>query len=177
MAFCPNCGAQYPDGSASCPNCGYIFTPVNPAPQQPQGQPEQPQPQMPYQPMPPYQQPYYQPMPVVDQYDHTAEYDAKDISDNKIFAMLPYLTGVIGMIICLLAAQKSEYAMFHVREAAKIYVVELLLALCLCVPFIGWIFSGIMIPVMAIVEIIMFISVCKGKAKEAPIVKKLKFLK
>ena len=32
----------------------------------------------------------------VDLFDHTAEFDAADISDNKVFAMLPYLMRYMG---------------------------------------------------------------------------------
>jgi uncharacterized membrane protein YvbJ len=49
MAFCPNCGAQVPDGTTVCPQCG---API-PAQGQPQGQPQQGQPQ------PNFQQPGY----------------------------------------------------------------------------------------------------------------------
>lgn len=40
--------------------------------------------------------------------DHTAEFDPTDISDNKVLAMIPYLLGVIGVIITLLASGNSH---------------------------------------------------------------------
>ena len=40
--------------------------------------------------------------------DHTAEFDPTDISDNKVLAMIPYLLGVMGVIITLLASGKSH---------------------------------------------------------------------
>lgn len=59
-----------------------------------------------------YQQQYYAP---VDPYDHTAEFSQKDISDNKVIAMLVYLMGAVGIIIALLASSESPYVSFHVR--------------------------------------------------------------
>ena len=64
--------------------------------------------------------------PAYDPYDHTAEFDPKDISDNKVFAMICYLMGFIGIIVALLATNSSKYAMFHVRQALKIEVASIL---------------------------------------------------
>ena len=92
----------------------------------------------------------------VDLFDHTADFDAADISDNKVFAMLPYLMSWIGIIITLLAGSASPYASFHVRQALKIQI---------CTALLG------------IVNIICFFHVCAGKAKEPAIVRNLGFLK
>ncbi|MBR6704720.1 MAG: zinc ribbon domain-containing protein [Lachnospiraceae bacterium] len=63
--FCPNCGAQLPDGAAFCSVCGQPQQKARPAYQQPQQNYQQPQQnyQQPYyqQPQQNYQQPYYQP--------------------------------------------------------------------------------------------------------------------
>ena len=65
--YCPNCGAQLPDGAAFCNVCGQPQQNARPAYQQPQQNYQQPyqQPQQNYQqpyyqqPQQPYQQPYY----------------------------------------------------------------------------------------------------------------------
>ena len=62
----------------------------------------------------PYGQPY------VDPKDHSAEFDGKDIADHKLFAMLPYLLGILGTIVALLVAKDSPYVGFHVREGIRI---------------------------------------------------------
>ena len=49
----------------------------------------------------------------VNVYDHTAEFDPQDISDNKVYAMLCYLAGTLGIIIALLASHESPYLRFH----------------------------------------------------------------
>ena len=56
--FCPNCGAQLPDGAAFCSVCGQPQQNARPAYQQPQQNYQQPYYQQPQQ---NYQQPYYQP--------------------------------------------------------------------------------------------------------------------
>ncbi len=177
MAFCPQCGAPFNDGATSCPQCGAVFAAApnpNPQPQQQNYQFQQQYQQQPYQ--------QYQPAPVVDPFDHTADFDAQDISDNKVFSMLPYLPviGLFGIIIALLAAQKSAFAMFHVREALKITVTNILLGVIsalLCWTIIVPAAGGICMAILFVIQIIMFFRVCKGKAKEAPIICKLKFLK
>ena len=178
MAFCPNCGAQVPDGTTVCPQCG---AQIAAAGQPQQGQPQQGQPQPNYQrpnfQQAPYQQPPYRYQQAPDPKDHTAEFDPQDISDNKVFAMAAYLMGTLGAIIALLAAQKSPYAMFHVRQALKISMCEILLVIIAIIPIVGWIFSGVCTIILLVVRIILFFQVCHGKAKEAPIVGSLGFLK
>ena len=79
MKFCPNCGSPLEEGAVTCPNCGDPLTlKAEPAP-----------------------------APYVDPMDHTGEFDAADISENKVIAMLPYILGVAGLIIALLARSDS----------------------------------------------------------------------
>lgn len=114
MKTCPNCHAQLDDNAIFCTACGTQFGAVPPQqnaipPQQNAIPPQQNA-------VPP--QPAF--APAYDPYDHTAEFDPKDISDNKVFAMICYLMGFIGIIVALLATNSSKYAMFHVRQALKI---------------------------------------------------------
>ena len=151
MKFCPNCGTQMEDNAAFCPKCGV----------QPNAAPN-----MTYAP--------------VDPYDHTAEFDPQDISDNKVYAMLVYLMGTIGIIIALLAAQNSRFVAFHVRQALKIVAVNLLMGIISAVliwTFIVPIAAGVMAVVFWVIKIICFFQVCSGKAKEPAIIRSLGFMK
>lgn len=153
MKYCPNCRLSYDDNAMVCGRCGGQLTYY------------------------PDQQQQYQPQ-AYDPTDHTAEFDAKDISENKVFAMLPYIMSWIGIVIALLAAQSSPYTMFHVRQGLKISVVSILVTVVgAIIPIIGWIAAGICAVILLVVQIICFFSVCKGNAKEAPIIKGLGFLK
>ncbi len=152
MKICPKCNTQVADEATFCTGCGVQFAPVQAAPV----------------------------VPAVDPYDHTAEFDAKDISDNKVIAMLVYLMGPIGIIIALLASSTSPYAAFHVRQSLKFAVVEILSAVCailLCWTFIVPIAYGIFTLVLVVLKFICFFQICSGKAKEPAIIKSLGFLR
>ena len=150
MKFCPKCGAQCEDNVVFCPSCGSSLDPAK------------------------------APAAAVDPFDHTAEFDPKDISDNKVIAMLCYLLGPIGIIIALLAASKSDYAAFHVRQALKMTVVNILLvivALLLAITIIVPIAAVVCMCIISVLEIIAFFQICCGKAKEPAIIRNLSFLK
>ena len=151
MKVCPNCKQTYGDEVAVCSQCGVTLSNAVP-----QAYPVNPQAST----------------------DHTAEFQKDDISQNKVLAMLPYLMGWIGIIITLLAAGTSAYAGFHVRQALKIQVCTTLVAIIgAIIPFIGWLAIGIFGIIALVINIICFFSVCKGEAKEPPIVSSLGFLK
>lgn len=143
MKFCSNCGAQCEDNVVFCPSCGNSFDPAKAS------------------------------AASADPFDHTAEFDPKDISDNKVIAMLCYLLGSIGVIIALLAANKSDYAAFHVRQALKLTVVNVLLAITIVVP----IAAAICVGIVSVLRIIASFQICCDKAKEPAIIRNLKFLR
>ena len=157
MKICPNCNTQLEDGAAFCANCGTQF---GVSPQAEQG--------------------FVNPQPAYDPFDHKAEFDPKDISENKVFAMIAYLLDTIGIIIALLASGKSPYTRFHVRQALKFTVVEILTIIALAVLFwtvIVPIVGGIFLVVLWVVKIICFFQICGGKAKEPAIIRSFDFLK
>jgi len=164
MAICQKCGIQVVEGTAFCPNCGAPLAQPQQAPQ--------------YQ--PPVAPPPYQPVaPVVDPSDHTADFDAEDISANKVVAMAAYLLGILGIVVALLAAPESKYASFHARQALKLEVVNTLLSIVTVVlvwTFIVPIVGGIAVAVLFVIRIILFFQVCSGKAKDAPLLSKIGFL-
>ena len=163
MITCPKCGNQLPDGAAFCNVCG---TPIAQA--APQGAP---------QPVPGQQPMYQQPVMASDPWDHTGEFDRQDISDNKVFALLPYLFGWIGVIVVMLSAQSSPCAKFHVRQYLKIAATEGICLLLMIIPILGWIVAGIGFLILFVLEIIGFFGVCGGKAKEIPIIRGFGFLR
>ncbi len=127
-----------------------------------------------------YQQQYqqYQSQPAAN--DHTADFDADDISSNKVVAMAAYLLGALGVIIAFLTAKDSPYAKFHAHQALKLLVVEALLELAtaalvwtIIVPLAG----AICLVILLVVRIICFFQVAAGKAKDAPIIGSFPFLK
>ena len=171
MKYCPNCRKELQDEAAFCTNCG---TALNGAPQTP----------------PVYQQPpvynynqapvYAPPQPAYDPYDHTSEFEAKDVSENKVICMLVYLLGIVGVLLALLASTSSKYVAFHVRQSLKITVVEILTGIAtalLCWTIIVPIAAGVLLIALTVVKIICFVQICKGQAKEPAIIRSLNFLK
>lgn len=147
MKICQNCNTTHPDNMNTCPQCNAPLVSV-------------------------------MPQVLANGANHTAEFDRADISANKVLAMIPYLMGWIGILITLLAAGTSAYAAFHVRQALKIQVCTTLVAIVgSIIPILGWIAIGVVGIIALVINIICFFSVCKGEAKEPPIVSGLAFLK
>lgn len=176
MKTCTNCNSNFDDNAQFCTVCGARLD-VNIGgganPQNNQYTAQNPQ-SGPYTAQNPYAAPY------VDPYDHTAEFDPKDISDNKVFAMAVYLFGLVGIIVTLLAAKNSKYADFHLRQAMKFLIVSVLTSIVTLLLFwtvIVPIAAGVFYIVLAVIKIICFFNVCSGKAKEPAIIRSITFLK
>ena len=157
MAFCPKCGAPVEDGAPFCGNCGTNtgaplsnVAPVVPA------------------------------APAFDPFDHTDEFSPADVSDNKCYAVLPYLLGVVGMIVCALLSKESPFIQFHLRQAVKYTVVNTLLGICclvLCWTIIVPILGCVCFIIIGVLKIITVFQIFSGKSKEPAIIRSLGFLK
>ena len=195
MKICPRCGTEQDDNALFCSNCGTTFAaqpavtrnepvvqePVNETvpvhiPVQPQyTQPGQPQ----YQQQ--YQMPAPQPAPVVryNTYDHSNEFTSKDVSDNKLFAALMYVTSLFGVLLALVADKESPYLKFHVKQVLKLQLTMTILgaltaalAWTVIVPIAG----AIALLILFVVNIVCFVNVLKNKSIEPAFVRDLKFL-
>ena len=127
-----------------------------------------------------YQQQYQAQPPVPPANDHTADFDAEDISSNKVVAMAAYLLGTLGVIIAFLTAKDSPYASFHARQSLKLLVVEALveiISLALFWTIVVPIAGVISLVIILVIRIICFFYVAAGKAKDAPIIGSFPFLK
>ena len=180
MAFCHNCGTHLADGAAFCANCG---APQKPAAQQPNYQQPNYQ-QQNYQQQPNYQQAAPQEensfKKLMDTPDHTAELDPKDIEQNNIMALFCYL-GIL-VLIPLFAVKNSRFCRFHANQglvsiilSAAIGVLSSLLG-----GLVHWVFFLLLSPaVVAILalQVLGIIYAIQGKARELPIIGKIKLLK
>ncbi len=151
MKFCSKCGAQCDDNAVFCAACGNSFDASKQSA-----------------------------AASAVNYDHTAEFDAKDVSEGKVYAMICYLMGAIGVIIAQLAAEKSDYLRFHIRQALKLSIVQTLLGICII--FLAWtiivpIVGAICMIIVLVLQIIAFFQICAGKSKEPAIIRSLSFLK
>lgn len=164
MKNCPFCNTQLEDDASFCHACG-------------NAQNAQPQPEQPYQ-QPGYAQPPVS-YPAVDPHDHSAEFSAEDVAANKLYAILLYLLGPVGIIIALLADKESAYLRFHIRQVLKLLIVEILAGLAtlaLSWTIIAAAAGGVFIFILGIVEIICLVRTCQGKSVDVPIIGDWKFL-
>ena len=98
------------------------------------------------------------------------QFDPQDIADNRMLAMLGYLTcGVLPM----LGARNSAYAMHHTNQALWIFIGSLLCGLVCIVPILGWIVAAIGSLFLVVCEIIGIVRALKGSGKYLPFVEKL----
>ena len=172
MIKCPNCKNEVTEDAVFCPVCGNALNTI--PGYDPDFHPELKQ-------TPPPSIPVYVPVPAdPDPFDHTGEFEQEDIRENKLVAMLVYLLDFVGIIIALLMGTHSAYTHFHIRQAMKFTVVEILLTLASLVLF--WTFivpiaGGIALLVLMVVKLISFIQVCCGEAKEPVVIRSIGFLK
>ena len=182
MNICPNCRYQIPDGSLFCPVCG---TSISAAPQPvqqevPQYTPTQPANYYPANGYAPY-------APKVDPYDHTADFKPEDISENKPTAILIYLLGLIGILIAAWTDKDSAYVRFHVKQAIKLIVSQIIGMLALTVlnlilvlfgaPGLAGILYIAFSICLFVLNILAIVQIIKSKAVEVHLIRKLNFLK
>ena len=181
MKICPNCRNQIQDESVYCPVCGSSIGTA------PQFTPQQ-SPTVTTEYTASYTQPpvYTSAPPYVDPFDHTSDFSAADIAENKIYAMAIYLLGPLGIIIALLAAKDSGSIRFHVLQGLKLTVAEILGLLAMAVTaFLMWSLRMrvLMLFVIAaaviglvVIHLLCVLQVIKNKVKEVYLVRKLRFL-
>ena len=153
MKTCPNCHFENPDESAFCSNCG---APMN-------GQPAY--------------QPPCQPMP--KPWDHTEDYEEEDILSHRLLALSCYVLGIPGILIALLAGKESQYLQFHIQEALKFSIVDVILGflgILLCWTFVVPIAAGVLLAILLISRAIAIVDVCRNKVMEPFLIRSLKFL-
>ena len=180
MAFCGKCGTQINDGVRFCPGCG-ADAEVAAAPQPVAAgavqQPVQPN---------AFQK-------LNDTADITGECDPQDIANNKIMAVLSYFGPLF--LIPWFAAPQSKFARFHAKQGKLLCIVAVAYSIISAIPCAvikvdyklwgystgvkvtpGWLFTVlwlISIPI-CILAIIGIVNAVQGKAKELPILGKLK---
>lgn len=119
--------------------------------------------------------------------DYTAEYEQADITNNKALAILSYI-GIL-VLVPLLAAPNSKFARFHANQGLTLLITEIIgnvalvilriVAYAIADPLgvifsvITWLFS-ILVFILLIIGIV---NAAQGKAKELPLIGKIKILK
>lgn len=130
-----------------------------------------------------------------DSKDSTAEFDAKDIEENKVISLFSYI-GIL-FLIPMLAKPDSKYAKFHANQGIALFIVSIAVtivkvvvtaivsALLLSISYtlyrtinslVSLVFNALSLAV-GVVAILGIINAVTGKAKTLPLIGGFKILK
>lgn len=114
--------------------------------------------------------------------DYTDQFDPLDISANKVMGVLAYL-GIL-VLIPIFAAKNSPFARFHANQGLVLFAASLALyvigALLGGIPILGTIIDicvGILGLVVFVLAILGIVNVASGRAKDVPLIGKIRILK
>ncbi len=166
MKICPVCRYTVSDDADFCTQCGAPFaTHIEPDPALNNNT------------VPPASVPPYAYAPVHNPHDHTGEFDAQDITANKLYASLPYLLSVFGVIIALLIAKESAFVMFHVRQSLKLILAEVIfitVAVALIWTIVAPLVAAVGTLALLILQYIGFYQAVTGKATDLILIRNFK---
>lgn len=94
-------------------------------------------------------------------------------SEDKLWAFIAYLLGILGFVLVLLAKRKNKYAMYHAKQSLVLFIAGAILNVAGIVPIIGWFvirpIGGIFILVLWIIGLINAVT---GVKKPLPLIGK-----
>ena len=106
-------------------------------------------------------------------------------SNDVLFGVMSYI-GFLSLIVLYLIKPKSDFAIFHAKQGANLFIIELIVNVIgggarfalntAHVPFAGTIIS-LASTAIWILSIIGIIYACQGKKEELPIISKGKIIK
>lgn len=107
--------------------------------------------------------------------DVSAEYEAEDISKNRIMAILSYISWLV--LIPIFCAKDSRFARFHANQGLVLALAELILgSVCSMIYWIsGWytvyrILRGILWLAGLLLSLFGILAANNGEAKELPVI-------
>lgn len=114
--------------------------------------------------------------------DSTGEFNPQDIQENKIMCIFAYLSWLV--LIPLIMAKDSKFARFHCNQGIVLAIAEIIafaiFGILTKAPLIGWIFGileGLLGLICFLFSVIGIINAVNGKAKDLPIIGKIRIFK
>ncbi len=177
MVKCPHCGMELADDAKFCAGCGEKLEAAQTASEAPKTEAKA------------APQAEFDLSDKIKEFnnteDTTDQFDAKDIADNKVMAVLAYLSWLV--LIPLFAASKSKFARFHVNQGLVLAIVEIawgvlssivvsILGAILGIVGLGGIIAALSL-VLNLVNLLFFIlsilgivNAVQGRAKKLPLI-------
>ena len=156
MKFCTKCGKQLEDGAKFCPDCGAGAD--GSTQNQSQG---------------------FNVNETIQNFnntaDSTADYSAADIENGKGLSVVAYI-GIL-VLIPIFLANNNEFIRFHANQGLVLLIAGIAVNVVACIPLVGWI-VGLVGGIFCFVAMIIgIVNAVGGKAKELPLIGKLRILK
>lgn len=98
--------------------------------------------------------------------DTTADYDAGDITANKVYAIIACFP--ILFWLPLVAAKESRFARFYANQGLILLIVGVITGLLGYIPFVGGILSALAGVITFLLMIFLVVNASNGTAKEMP---------
>lgn len=167
MAFCSKCGAELEKDAKTCPSCG--ATVGENSEKKENGSDFGARAEEAFN-------------KFNDTKDDTSAFDPVDIESNKVMGILSYLSWLV--LIPLIAAPKSPFARFHANQGLILAIIETVFSIVLgtlsLIPVVGIIFNIILSLsglVFLLFTILGIVNAANGKAKELPVIGKIRLIK
>ncbi|MBS6447025.1 MAG: zinc-ribbon domain-containing protein [Clostridiales bacterium] len=167
MAFCSKCGAELEKDAKTCPSCG--ATVGETSEKKENGSDFGARAEEAFN-------------KFNDTKDDTSAFDPADIESNKVMGILSYLSWLV--LIPLIAAPKSPFARFHANQGLILAIIEIAFSIVLgalsLIPGVGIVFN-IILSLLGLVfllfSILGIVNAANGKAKELPVIGKIRLIK
>lgn len=180
MPLCKNCGAQIDEGAKFCTSCGAKQTEEDNTAKTTQTGSESAQKTI-----------EDTVKKFTDTEDNTTDFSSQDINDNKVMAVLSYLS---WLVLIPLIGSKSPYARFHVNQGLVLAIAEIVWAIvsnvvsAILYAILGLIGLGFIARIITalfglvnlaffVFSILGIVNAATGKAKRLPIVGNFNIIK
>ncbi|MDO5569283.1 MAG: zinc-ribbon domain-containing protein [bacterium] len=152
MKYCSKCGEKMKDDAVFCPSCGEKIASSK---GKTSGKKEEPT---------GFEK-------LLDTEDTTASFSKKEIESGMVLAILSYIIALVPF----LAEKKNKFVIYHAKQGMNLFIIYVIWAIVNSIfPFFPLALIGLAVTILNIIGLIY---ACQGKAKEVPIINKIKIIK